>query len=459
MTTRPGVDAGARLDALPVGRFHYRIVILVSAGLFLDGFDVYLGGGVLGSLIKSGWSSLDLNALFVSATFAGMLIGAIAAGIIGDRFGRRLSYQVNLAIFGLASLAAAAVPSMNWLIACRFIMGIGLGAELAIGYATISEFIPARSRGRWVAVSSLVANTSLFASALLGYLIIPALGWRPMFLIVGIGALILWFARKNMPESPRWLEQKGRLEEADAILRGAEEEAGQAIRAPVSPMAAPAVQVPNSLLVLFRPEVAWRTALAVMINVSLGFANYGLIGWLPTFFVKQGLSVASSLQFTMVMSLGGPFGALIGLVLADRVNRRQIMVLAPLTSAVLALIYPHLASPAAVMAVGFCLVSSIFLWLTIGYLVQTELFATEYRLRGTGFSSMVGRLTTAGMQFAVVWAFGFGGVNAVVTMVAAVLAALACMFFFGGIETRQKPLEALEPDLLRERDGVLVQAP
>lgn len=459
MTTVAGVQAGARLDALPVGRFHHRIVALVSTGLFLDGFDVYLAGGVLGSLVKSGWSSLDLNALFVSATFAGMLIGAIAAGIIGDRFGRRLSYQINLAIFGLASLAAAAVPSMNWLIACRFIMGVGLGAELAIGYATISEFIPARSRGRWVAISSLVANTSLFASALLGYLIIPTLGWRPMFLIVGIGAIILWFARKNMPESPRWLEQKGRLAEADAILRGAEAEAGQAVRARVSTPAAPAIQAPNSILVLFRPEVAWRTALAVMINVSLGFANYGLIGWLPTFFVKQGLSVASSLQFTTVMSLGGPVGALIGLLLADRVNRRVIMVLAPLTSAVLALIYPHIADPAGLMAIGFCLVSSIFLWLTIGYLVQTELFATEYRLRGTGFSSMVGRMTTAGMQFAVVWAFGFGGVNAVVTMVAVVLVTLACMFLFGGIETRQKPLEALEPDLASRRSAVLVQTP
>jgi len=454
MTAISGVDAGARLDALPVGRFHHRVVILVSTGLFLDGFDVYLAGGVLGSLVKSGWSSLDLNALFVSATFAGMLIGALAAGIIGDRFGRRLSYQINLAIFGLASLAAAAMPSMNWLIACRFVMGIGLGAELAIGYATISEFIPARSRGRWVAISSLVANTSL-----LGYLIIPTLGWRPMFLIVGIGAMILWFARKNMPESPRWLEQKGRLAEADTILRGAEAEAGQPVLARASTPAAPAIQAPNSILVLFRPEVAWRTALAAMINVSLGFANYGLIGWLPTFFVKQGLSVASSLQFTMVMSLGGPFGALIGLLLADRVNRRVIMVLAPLTSAALALVYPHLASPAAVMAVGFCLVSSIFLWLTIGYLVQTELFATEYRLRGTGFSAMVGRMTTAGMQFAVVWAFGFGGVNAVVTMVAIVLVTLACMFLFGGIETRQRPLEALEPDLATERPDVLVQTP
>ncbi len=451
--------AGPRLDALPVGRFHYRIVTFVSLGLFLDGFDVYLAGGVLGSLVKSGWSSLDLNALFVSATFAGMMIGAFTAGIIGDRFGRRISYQINLAVFGLASLAAAAAPSMTWLIVCRFIMGLGLGAELAIGYATISEFIPARSRGRWVALSSLIANTSLFASALLSYLIIPNFGWRPMFLIVGVGAILLWVARKNMPESPRWLEQKGRFDEADAILRGAETEAGGCSTAAAVTAAAETAHPPASLLVLFSPGVWWRTLLGVMISVSLGVANYGLVGWLPTFFVHQGFSVVSSLQFTMVMSLGGPVGALIGYLLADRVNRRVVMVTAPATSAVLALIYPHVASSTMLMAVGFFLITSIFVWLTIGYLVQTELFATEYRLRGTGFSSTVGRLATAGAQFAVVWAFGLGGVDAVVAMVAAVLLVLAGMFLFGGIETRQKPLEALEPELPAEGAPVLARTP
>jgi len=441
--------AGQRLDALQVGRFHYRIVVLVSIGLFLDGFDVYLAGGVLGSLVNDGWSTLELNARFVSATFLGMLLGALAAGIVGDCYGRRFSYQVNLAIFGLASLAAAAAPDMTWLIVMRFVMGLGLGAELAIGYATISEFVPAHSRGRWVAISSLIANFSLFASALLGYLLIPTLGWRPMFLIVGLGAVALWFARKSMPESPRWLESKGRFEEADAILRQAEVECLPAGRVPgVAHVAEASAVLPSkapSILVLFGPNVLWRTALAVMINVSLGFANYGLVAWLPTFFVKQGLSVASSLQFTMVMSLGGPVGAFIGYLLADRAGRRKVMVVAPLASAVLALIYPHMSQPALLMLVGFCLVSSIFVWLTIGYLVQTELFPTEYRLRGTGFCSMVGRLATASVQFAVVWAFQFGGVDAVVTMVAVVLTTLACMFLFGGIETRQKSLEALEP--------------
>jgi putative MFS transporter len=132
--------------------------------MFLDAFDIYLAGGVLGAVLKEGWSTLQLNATFVSSTFIGMTLGAWFSGILGDRFGRRFTYQVNLAIFGLASIAAAFAPSMTVLIACRFIIGIGLGAEIVVGYATLTEFVPASSRGRWIGLLAVITNFSLFAS-------------------------------------------------------------------------------------------------------------------------------------------------------------------------------------------------------------------------------------------------------------------------------------------------------
>jgi MFS transporter, putative metabolite:H+ symporter len=201
-----------------------------------------------------------------------MLLGALAAGILGDRHGRRFTYQLNLAIFGLASLAAAAAPSMTWLIVIRFIMGLGLGAELAIGYATISEFVPAQSRGRWVAISSLIANSSLLASGVLSYLIIPTWGWRPMFLLVGVGAMLLWFARKTMPESPRWLQQHGRMEEAEAVRQAESESPARSgpIAATAAPVASAEASKPAAtLLVLFGPGVLWQTMLAMMITSRL----------------------------------------------------------------------------------------------------------------------------------------------------------------------------------------------
>lgn len=202
------VNAGARLDRLPISKFHWRILGLIAGGMFLDAFEIYLAGGVLGALVKSGWSDMARNAQFISVTFAGMVVGAWVAGVLGDRYGRRFSYQANLLIFGLASFAAAAAPSMTWLIATRFVMGVGLGAEIVVGYVTMAEFVPPQHRAKWGAGLAALTNTALFISSFAGFLIIPSVGWRWMFVIVGIGALFVWYLRKAMPELPRWLELK-----------------------------------------------------------------------------------------------------------------------------------------------------------------------------------------------------------------------------------------------------------
>src|SRR4051794_25502243 len=237
------VNAGARLDRLPIGSFHYRIFGLVGAGMFFDGYDLYVAGGVLAALIQTKFSTLPQNLQFISLTFVGMTIGSLATGFLGDRFGRRFTYQVNLLIFGLASLAAAFAQDMNQLIACRFVQGLGLGAEIVVGYSTLTEFVPPRSRGRWLAFMAFLVVAGFPAPSLLGYLIIPNFGWRPMFVIAGIGSLVVWYLRKNLPESPRWLETKGRSEEAEALMRQIEAEAASAgpLPAPAPAPAAPLV--------------------------------------------------------------------------------------------------------------------------------------------------------------------------------------------------------------------------
>ena len=139
-----------------------------------------------------------------------MTLGALITGFVGDKMGRRFTYQINLLIFGLASLAAAFAQDMNQLIVCRFVQGLGLGAEIVVGYSTLTEFVPPKTRGRWLSMMAFLTVCGFPVTALLGYLIIPAFGWRPMFVIAGIGSLIVWYLRKNLPESPRWLESQGR---------------------------------------------------------------------------------------------------------------------------------------------------------------------------------------------------------------------------------------------------------
>src|SRR5450631_946807 len=226
------VNAGARLDRLPISSFHKRIFWLVGAGMFFDGYDLYVGSNVLPSLLQSGFSTPPLNADFISKTFIGMTIGALVTGFLGDKYGRRFTYQVNLLIFGLASLAAAAAQDMTQLNWARFVMGLGLGAEIVVGYSTLTEFVPPQSRGRWLSFMAFLVVSGLPVTALLGYLLIPTWGWRPMFVIAGVGALIVWWLRKALPESPRWLESQGRDAEAEAILETIEKQAPAPLRTP-----------------------------------------------------------------------------------------------------------------------------------------------------------------------------------------------------------------------------------
>ena len=438
------VRAAARLDRLPISRFHWRILSLIGAGLFLDASEIYIGGGVTGALLRDGWSTLESNATFVTMTFVGLVIGAWAAGIVGDRLGRRFSYQFNLAIFGLASLAAVFAPSMTVLIGLRFIMGIGLGAELVIGYAMFTEFVPPGSRGRLVALLSMLANSAVFFASLLSLWIIPSFGWRYMFAIVGVGAIIVWFLRKSLPESPRWLEAVGRGAEAEEVLSAIEREvyAGKS----VPPVADLPVEARRSvpLRVLFSPEILPRTILGCMIMMVIGFSVYGLVAWLPSFFVKQGQTIVQSLAWSTIMSLGGPAGGLIGFLVADRIGRRSAIIAAVLFASAFGIVYQFMTEPGLLLLTGFLLVTAIYTMIVIGQAIYVpELFATPYRMRGTGVCGTAGRITSAVIQYFVIWLFGLGGVSLVVGAVVVSMLLLAAAVWLLGVETRTKPLEAI----------------
>jgi MFS transporter, putative metabolite:H+ symporter len=436
------VNAGARLDRLPICSFHWRILALIGAGMFLDAFDIYLAGGVLGAVLKEGWSTLQLNAAFVTSTFVGMTIGAWLSGILGDRFGRRFSYQINLAIFGLASLAAAAAPTMGALIAARFVIGIGLGAEIVVGYATLTEFVPASSRGRWIGMLAVITNLSLFASSMIGLWVIPSLGWRYMFGIVGVLAMIVWVLRKSMPESPRWLASHGRVEEAEAVLAKIEAEAAR--KGPLPPVGRD-LRIEDrggAVWKLFQPPYWGRTLLGSLLHIVVGFSLYGFIGWLPTFLIKGGHSVVSSLGYTTLMSLGGPVGSLIGLALADIIGRRASIVGSSLAAAAFGVAYPFMPDGAPLIAVGFSLVTAIYVMLTTGFaMLVPELFPTRYRLRGTAVCATAGRIATALVQFGVVAIFAWQGLIGVLLTLAGILVFQAVVFLVFGFETKGRALE------------------
>lgn len=435
------VQSGPRLDRLPISAFHKRIFWLIGAGMFFDGYDLYVGTSVLGATLSSGFSTLAQNAQFVSFTFFGMTIGALAAGFLGDAYGRRFTYQVNLLLFGIASLGAAFAPSMQWLVAARFLMGLGLGAEIVVGYSSLTEFVPPRQRGKWLALMAMIVVSGLPATTLLGAVLIPLVGWRTMFVIAGAGALLVWYLRKALPESPRWLESKGRGDEAEALVARIERECGVSASAPLPP-AAPTRSFGAGEL--FGPVLLPRLVLGSIVLIVVNTLIFGFVTWLPTFFVQQGVTLAKSFTYTLIMSLAAPIGCALGSQLADRLGRRTTIVGASVSTIVFGIIYPMLVSPVAFVAIGFCLLLSIYVLVALLYGVYTpELFPTEVRLRANGICNMLGRGATIVSPFIVVAlfkAYGVGGVTGL--MIGLLLVQIAAVLAWG-IEPAQRSLEEL----------------
>ncbi|MEJ1974902.1 MAG: MFS transporter [Acetobacteraceae bacterium] len=385
------VNAAARLDRLPFGRFHWRMLRLIGLGMFFDGFDNSMSSGILAALTKGGWSNLAMNAHFISVTFLGLAIGAALAGVLGDRFGRRFAYQFNLLIFGSTCLLSAAAPSMTWLIVLRGLMGIGIGAEYVIGYSMVSELVPPGRRGWALGLMAFMSMSSGFVVAPARRADHPAGRWRPMYLIGGAGALWVWHIRRKLPESPRWLEKMGRTAEAEGVMRTIEAEA--ALDAPLPPVtvapdaAAASTWVPVSVL-LSRPVIR-RTLLAMGTNIVVMVGSYSFISWVPTFFVEQGLSLSKSLGFSTVMSFGNIVGPATCILISDRIGRRRALILAAIGCGVVALVYSQQGSMVGLLALGFMLMTFMSLMMGLGVGGYTpELFPTEYRLRGNGISQM-----------------------------------------------------------------------
>jgi MFS transporter, putative metabolite:H+ symporter len=441
------VNAGARLDRLPISSFHYRIFWLVGAGMFFDGYDLYVAGGVLASTLQTKFSTLPQNLQFLSLTFVGMTVGSLITGFVGDRMGRRFTYQINLLIFGLASLAAAFAQDMPQLIVCRLIQGLGLGAEIVVGYSTLTEFVPPATRGRWLSFMAFLTVCGFPVTAILGYLIIPTWGWRPMFVIAGIGSLIVWYLRKNLPESPRWLEAQGRYAEAEALMQDIEKEVAKTAALPPPAVAPP---VPHlSAGAMFRPPILQRLLVGSWVLITINTLIFGFVIFLPQFFLRQGLTITNSLGYTVVLAGASLVGCAIGAALSDSVGRRPSIIGASLLTIVAGWFYAQsnaASDPAIVLTVGAILLIAIYIQTAILFGVYTpELFPTEIRLRANGICNTFGRGATVISPFVVGFLMVNYGLPGVIWLMIGLLLVQIVAVYFWGVEPARRSLEVLDP--------------
>lgn len=421
--------------------------MLIGIGMFFDGFDVYVAATVLGATLKTGFSTLAQNAQFVSATFVGMMLGSFITGFLGDRYGRRFTYQANLIIFGLASVAAAFAPSMLVLILLRGVMGLGLGAELVVGYAAMTEFVPPQARGKWVGALSVFVVTSLPFSALASTLIIPRSSWRAMFVLAGLGGLMVWYLRKALPESPRWLESVGRTEEAEAIMKSIEEE----VTREQGPLPPPLLSKPGpptrTVAALLNPALSPRLVVGMVTLIVANTLIYGFVTWLPTFFVTQGRSIASSFLYSFLISAGAPVGSAIGTLTADSWGRKPVIVGASVMTILIGGVYPFIAKPMLLLATGFALVVSIYIQVTLLFAIYVpELFPTDVRMRAAGICNTAGRAATMITPFFVVALLRSYGVAGVLGMIIGLLVAQIIVVLLFGVEPRNRSLEEMDSE-------------
>jgi len=472
----------ARLDRLPSSRTVWTLVVLISLGGVFEFYDLfftaYIAPGMIGSRLFTPESlgffgSLELVRVagfgtFVFCTFAGLWVGVVAFGHSADRFGRKAVFTWSLIWYVAATAIMAFQRTGQWIDIWRFVAGIGFGVQLVTVDTYIVELTPSSLRGRAFSVNQCICFSIVPVVALLSRVFVPRAplgfeGWRWVVLFGTVGAMAVWALRAGIPESPRWLVSQGRLEEAQRIVAELErrvaaervgpDRAGSPIetRNLGGPPGAIRAAGPNEvrrqqgarLADIFAPEYRGRTLMLSVFNVSQVIGFYGFNSWLPSLLLGRGINLTHSLQYAFIIAIAQPIGPLLGLLFADRVERKtQIVVGLGCMGAAMAA-FALVTSAAALISIGivFTLSANVMSYAYHGY--QAELFPTRIRSRAVGFVYSWSRLAAAFAGLIVGILLADGGVPAVALFIGAAMAVGMIAIGAFGPSTRGVALEQL----------------
>lgn len=360
--------------------------------------DIGLVSFVLAALATQ-WSLSpgELSAI-ASIGFVGMAIGASLGGLLADRIGRRQVFALTLLVYGLATGASALATGVGMLLMLRFLVGLGLGAELPVASTLVSEYAPARIRGRIVVALEAFWALGWLAAAVIGYLVVPssADGWRWAFALGVIPAAYALVVRWGLPESVRFLERRGRDAEAEAAVRRFESSAGVEAPSPAgtAPSTAGAPIGTPSWRTLWSPAYRRRTIALWLTWFGTNFSYYGAFIWLPTLLVASGFTLVKSFEFTLIITLAQLPGYAVSAILIERWGRRPTLALFLAGSALSAVAFGLAGSVPAVLATGMALsFCNLGAWGAL-YAVTPEVYPTRLRATGAGGAAAFGRLAS-----------------------------------------------------------------
>jgi MFS transporter, putative metabolite:H+ symporter len=440
----------ARLERLPYCSWHLKMRLIICTAWFFDAFDSIAIAYVLPPIIGLWHLNPQQIGLLIGVGFAGQLVGAIGFGWLAERWGRRLCMLITLLIFSLGALACAAANSYEQLWVLRFIQGIGLGGEIPLMAAYLNEFAHAENRGRFSLSVQVLFAIGLLVVALVSVYVVPHWGWRWMFVIGAIPALVAIPMRTVLPESPRWLASQGRNDEADFALTRIENTAARdgKVALPLPTNLPEAQEARPRIVELFRGIYLQRTIAVWLIWIGAYFVSYGITAWVPSLFrTVYHLNVEQSLIYGLIISSIGLCGTIAAVFLIDGIGRRPLLMLSlggcsiPLISFAF---LPQLtaAGTLAVATAGIFFLSASLITLAT---YTAEIYPTHLRALGGGVASAWQRGASMVGTTAVGWILPLWGINAVFVMFGLFALMGAIVTFFFAVETRAKVLEDVSP--------------
>lgn len=435
-----------RLERLPMTSYQRGIFAIIATAWFFDSMDLGALTFVLGPIRQTFNLSTAQAGLLSSMSFLGMFIGAASAGLLADRFGRARVFQVSMIFWGAGSILCGLAPSVETLAAARVLLGFGMGMEFPVAQSMVSEIIPARQRGRYIALLEGFWPIGFIASGILSYVVLSFADWRWVFILQGIPAIFVLIVRRYVPESPRWLASHGHAAEAERVMSGIEAKVSERLNGAPLPAAVPHpvdTRASYGLATLFSAAYARRTVMlwCLWFFALLGF--YGLTTWLGALLQAKGFPITKSVFYTILISLAGVPGFLTAAYLIERVGRKATLIGTLLGAAISCYFYGGAADQTQLIVAGLCMQFCAFgMWSAL-YAYTPELYPTQVRATGTGFASAIGRIGSLIGPSVIGFILPAAGQSGVFALGAGAFALAALVVLVLGEETRGRTLESI----------------
>lgn len=440
----------ARLERLPFSRWHVTVTVLLGVAIFFDSFDSLAIAYVMPVLIRDWHISPQSIGGLISIANVGQAVGALLFGYLAERIGRVPTARLTIALYGIMSLACAFAHNYEQLFWFRFVEGIGLGGEIPVASAYISEILRAERRGGSFITYQIIFPLGFTACAMAGAFIVPRFGWQWMFIIGVIPAALAVFLQGFCPESPRWLASKGRLDEANKIVANIERIVSRNGTVPLPPVPAIVPQpkpAPSRWQELFEGRYLSRTLVVWVLWASCYIVSYGMQTWLPSLYREfYHLPLQQSLNYSTITNVFGLVGPLLAATMIDRAGRRKWFIASFfLAAAALAYLWWSGAQTAEVVlwAYSFC-----FIWISsmnlLIFLYTAEIYPTRMRALGVSWASFWLRIGAAVGPLVVGFSLPRAGIHGVF-LVFGVIAVVGFIASFFMIETRRRVLEEISP--------------